>query len=143
MAGRRSSTDQIFEMLLKGSPSPNAVYSVSDVRDLAELHILAMENPAADGQRFLAHGEDMSMPEMARVLKDQYPDRKIRTAVVPDFMVHIMAKAQPAMKVLNTMVGMKYKLNSTKARNVLGWNPRPAEQTVLDTAEYMINNGII
>ncbi|MGI6118309.1 MAG: NAD-dependent epimerase/dehydratase family protein [Bilifractor sp.] len=143
MAGRRSSTDPIFEMLLKGTPSPNVVFSVSDVRDLAELHIMAMENPAADGQRFLAHGEDMTMPQMARILKAQYPDRKIKTSVVPDFMIHIMAKSQTAMKVLNTMVGMKYKLDSTKARKVLGWNPRPARETVLDTAAYMIMSKMV
>lgn len=139
MAGKRSSTDQIFEMLLNGTPSPNVVYSVSDVRDLAVLHILAMENPAADGQRFLAHGEDMAMPEMARILKAKYPDRKIKTSVVPDFIIHIMAKTQPAMKILNTMVGMKYKLDSTKARKILGWNPRPARETVLDAAEYVLS----
>jgi nucleoside-diphosphate-sugar epimerase len=143
MSGKRSSTDQIFEMLLKGTPSPNVVYSVSDVRDLAELHILAMENPAADGQRFLAHGEDMTMPEMARILKAQYPDRKIKTSVVPDFLVHIMARTNTAMKILNTMVGMKYRLDSSKARKVLGWNPRPARQTVLDSAKYMIINNIV
>ena len=143
MAGKRSSTDQIFEMLLKGTPSPNVVYSVSDVRDLAVLHILAMENPAADGQRFLAHGEDMTMPEMARILKAQYPERNIKTSTVPDFIVHIMAKFQISMKVLNTMVGMKYKLDSTKARKVLGWNPRPAKETVLDTADYMIKYKIV
>lgn len=143
MAGRRSSTDQIFEMLLKGTPSPRVIYSVSDVRDLADLHILALENPAADCQRFLAHGEDMSMPEMAKILKQQYPDRKVKTAVVPDFLVHILAKRQPAMKVLNTMVGMNYTLDSSKARRVLKWNPRPAGETVLDTAAYMVQNGIV
>jgi dihydroflavonol-4-reductase len=37
-------------MLMKGTPSPNVIYPVADVRDLAELHILAMENDAADGQ---------------------------------------------------------------------------------------------
>ncbi len=35
MAGKRSSTDQIFEMILKGTPSPNVVYGVVNVRDLA------------------------------------------------------------------------------------------------------------
>ncbi|MGI5988965.1 MAG: NAD-dependent epimerase/dehydratase family protein [Lachnospiraceae bacterium] len=143
MAGRRSSTDQIFEMLLKGTPSPNVLYNVSDVRDLAELHILAMENPAADGQRFLAHGEDMTMPQMARILKAQYPDRKVKTTVVPDFIVHIMARNNTAMKILNTMVGMNYTLDNTKARSVLHWNPRPARETVLDATDYLIKGGII
>ena len=142
MAGKRSSTDQIFEMLLKGTPSPNVLYNVSDVRDLADLHILAMEDHAADGQRFLAHGDDLSMPEMAKILKNRYPDRKIRTIVIPDFIVHLM-KRNTAMKILNTMVGMKYKLDNTKAKKILGWTPRPATETVIDTADYMINRGIL
>lgn len=53
MDKKRSSTDQVFEMLMKGTPSPNVIYPVGDVRDLAELHILAMENDAANGQRLL------------------------------------------------------------------------------------------
>jgi dihydroflavonol-4-reductase len=143
MAGRRSSTDQIFEMLLKGTPSPNVLYNVSDVRDLAELHILAMEDPAADGQRFLAHGEDMSMPEMARILKAQYPDGNVKTSVVPDLIVHIMARFSTSMKILNTMVGMRYTLDGSKARDTLGWEPRPAKETVLDASAYLVESGII
>ncbi|MEE8837009.1 MAG: hypothetical protein SOH80_08580 [Eubacteriales bacterium] len=107
MAGKRSSTDQIFEMLLKGTPSPNVIYPVGDVRDLADLHILAMENDAADGQRFIAESEEMTMPEMAKILKEAYPDRKISTTVIPDFVISIMAKFQVLMKVLNTMIGLK------------------------------------
>ena len=143
MAGKRSSTDQIFEMLLKRTPSPNVIYPVGDVRDLAELHILAMENDAADGQRFIAESEEMTMPEMARILKAAYPDRKLSTIVIPDFVISVMAKFQVPMKVLNTMVGLKYHRDSTKARKLLGWNPRPAKETVLDTAQYLIDNRIV
>lgn len=143
MAGKRSSTDQIFEMLLKGTPSPNVIYPVGDVRDLAELHILAMENDVADGQRFIAESEEMTMPEMARILKAAYPDRKVSTMVIPDFVISMMAKFQVPMKVLNTMVGLKYHRDSTKARKLLGWNPRPAKETVLDTAQYLIDNRIV
>lgn len=143
MAGKRSSTDQIFEMLLKGTPSPNVIYPVGDVRDLADLHILAMENDAADGQRFIAESEEMTMPEMAKILKEAYPDRKISTTVIPDFVISIMAKFRVLMKVLNTMIGLKYHRDNTKARKLLGWNPRPAKETVLDTAACLIENKIV
>jgi dihydroflavonol-4-reductase len=143
MGGKRSSTDQLFEMLLKGTPSPNVIYPVVDVRDLADLHILAMENDAADGQRFIAESEEMAMPEMARVLKEAYPERKISTAVIPDFVVSLMAKFQPTMKVLNTMIGLSYHRDRTKARKLLGWNPRPAKETVLDTARFLVENKIV
>ncbi|MGI6204660.1 MAG: NAD-dependent epimerase/dehydratase family protein [Anaerovoracaceae bacterium] len=140
MDGKRSSTDQIFEMLLKGTPSPNVVYPVGDVRDLAELHILAMNSDNADGQRFIAESDEMTMPEMARLLKKTYPDKNISTMVIPDFVISIMAKFHVPMKVLNTMIGLEYHRDNSKARRLLGWNPRPARETVLDTANYLIKN---
>lgn len=120
MAGNRSSTDLIFEMLLKGTPSPNAIYPAVDVRDLADLHILAMESAKADGQRFLAESEEITMPQMAKFLKAHYPGKKISTFVIPNFLISLMAKFNPPMKVMNTMIGLKYHRNNTKARKLLG-----------------------
>lgn len=143
MDGKRSSTDQIFEMLLKGTPSPNVIYPVADVRDLADLHVLAMEKTGADGQRFIAEAEEMTMPQMAKLLKEAYPDHKVSTMVIPYFVIGIMAKFQPPMKVLNTMIGLKYHRDNAKARRLLGWNPRSAKETVLDTARFLIDNKIV
>lgn len=143
MGGRSSSTDQIFTAILTGSPSPNVIYPVGDVRDLARLHILATESPKANGKRFIAESEEMTMPEMVRILKEAYPDRKVSTTVVPDFLIALMAHFQPAMKVLNTMIGLRYHRDSSRARTLLGWNPRPAKETVLDTAAYLVKNGLV
>ncbi len=143
MAGKRSSTDQIFEMLLKGTPSPKVIYPVVDVRDLADLHILAMESDQADGRRFIAESEEMTMPEMAQLLKEAYPDRKVSTMIIPGFVISVMAKFQVPMKVLNTMIGLKYHRTSNSARTLLNWNPRPAKETILDSAEFLISNHII
>lgn len=143
MAGKRSSTDSIFEMIFKGMPVPNVIYPVADVRDLADLHILAMEKNEADGQRFIAEAEEMTMPRMAKLLKETYPDYKVSTMVIPDFVIGIMAKFLPPMKVLNTMIGLKYHRDNTKARRLLGWNPRSAKETVLDTAGFLVKNKIV
>lgn len=143
MAKKRSSTEQIFEMLLKGTPSPNVIYPVVDVRDLAELHILAMESPAAERQRFIAEAEEMTMPSMAKLLKKTYPNKKVSTFIIPDCLIGIMAKFQPPMKVLNAMIGLKYHYDTSKARNVLGWKPRSAAETVIDTSQYLIDNELV
>ena len=68
---------------------------------------------------------------------------KVSTMVIPDFVIALMAKFQAPMKVLNTMIGLKYHRDATKARRLLGWQPRPAKQTVLDTAQYLIDNEIV
>ncbi|MGI6230573.1 MAG: NAD-dependent epimerase/dehydratase family protein [Tractidigestivibacter sp.] len=142
LGGRRSSTDQICEMLLKGMPIPRAVYPVVDVRDLAELHILAADKPEAAGQRFIAQSEEMTMPEMADVLRKRYPKRKVSRLVIPDAIVGFAARFSTPMKVLNTMVDLSYHRDGSKARRVLGWEPRPAAETVVDTAECLISMGI-
>ncbi|MGI6217135.1 MAG: NAD-dependent epimerase/dehydratase family protein [Coriobacteriales bacterium] len=143
LGGRRSSTDQICEMLLKGVPVPRAVYPVVDVRDLADLHILAADSPAAAGQRFIAQSEEMTMPEMAEVLKGRYPGRKVSHLVIPNAIIGIAARFNTPMKVLNTMVGLSYHRDGSKARRVFGWDPRPAADTITDTAECLIAMGIV
>lgn len=143
LGGRRSSTDQICEMLLKGVPVPRAVYPVVDVRDLADLHILAADSPEAAGQRFIAQSEEMTMPEMAEVLKGRYPGRKVSRLVIPDAVIGAAAHFNTPMKVLNTMVGLSYHRDGSKAREALGWSPRPAADTIVDTAECLIAMGIV
>ncbi|OOM81670.1 UDP-glucose 4-epimerase [Clostridium puniceum] len=145
MDKRNGSTDQIFQMLLKGTPSPKVIYPVVDVRDLVDLHILAMENPKANGQRFIAESEEMTMPQMAQVLRNNMGEhgKKVSTMIIPNFVVTIGAKFNPAMSVLLTMMNLKYHRTNKKAKTLLNWKPRPAKETVIDTAEYLIDNNLI
>lgn len=143
MGGRRGSTAGIFESLLRGNPSPRVIYPVVDVRDLADLHLLAMESNRANGQRFIAEAGEMTMPEIARLLKQHYPNYKISRLVIPNWLIGLLANWQPTMKVLNTMIGLNYHRSSKKARALLHWQPRPVEDTVLDSANYLIRNHLI
>lgn len=142
MGGRESSTDLLFTTLLRGTPSPKATFQVVDVRDLADLHIIAMESAQADGHRFIAQPDEITMPAMARLMKDSLGEagRKISTATIPDFVIRIGAMFVPAMRVMNTLVGMKHRHFVRKAQNTLGWKPRPIRETVLDTARYVISS---
>lgn len=145
MAGRRSSTDLLFSTILNGTPSPKATYNVVDVRDLADLHILAMTDERADGQRFLAQPGEITMPAMARLLKDHLGEagHKISTMTIPDFVIKIGARFNSALAVMNTLIGMKHHHDPTKAQRLLGWAPRPVEQTVIDAAEYTLDNNLV
>ena len=51
-----SSGFELLKRVLDGSMKavPNITLGIVDVRDVADLHIRAMTNPAAKGQRFLA-----------------------------------------------------------------------------------------
>ena len=44
--------------------------NIVDVRDVAQLHVLAMKTPEANGKRFIATADgQISMPEIAQLIK--------------------------------------------------------------------------
>src|SRR4029077_2734222 len=80
---------QLIQRLVEGSVPglPNVSYGVVDARDVADLHIPAMSNTAAKGERFIASGGDpMTIPEMALVLRTRLGDagKRVPTRRLPD-----------------------------------------------------------
>ncbi|MFJ9151628.1 NAD-dependent epimerase/dehydratase family protein [Streptomyces sp. NPDC102270] len=129
-------TDVIRRLLTREIPAvPNIGWNVVDVRDVAELHILAMTSPVAAGQRFLASGSFLWYRDIARMLRDKLPDEatKVPTRTMPDIIVKLLARVNPQMAMVRSELGRKRLVDSSKART-LGWQPRPTEQTIIDTA---------
>src|SRR6185312_3263078 len=66
---------------------PRLTFGVVDVRDVADLHLRAMTDPAATGERFLAvSGDFMSILDIANVLKARMgaAARRVPTRQIPD-----------------------------------------------------------
>ena len=125
---------------------PRLIFGIVDVRDVAALHIRAMTDPAAKGERFLAlTGDFMSMQEIAKILKARMgaAARRVPTNQLPDFLVRLAAMRDPAVQQILPELG-KYKNGSNeKARRLLGWAPRSREDAIVATAESMIALGLL
>ncbi|MFQ6395444.1 SDR family oxidoreductase [Nocardia sp. KC 131] len=124
--------------------SPRVGWSVVDVRDLAVAHRLAMEVPQAAG-RYICAGEHVWMAEMAAILAEEFGPRGFRvpTRSVPDLLVRAMALFDKSIRLTVPTLGRPERLSAEKARRELGWTMRPVRETVLDTAESMIDNGVV
>jgi nucleoside-diphosphate-sugar epimerase len=120
---------------------PRLSFGVVDVRDVAALHLNAMTHPAAKGERFLAvAGDFLSMLEIARVLRRRLgaAARRTPTRELPDWLVHVAALWDPAVKQILPELGKPKNATSAKARRLLGWEPRSSEEAILATAESLI-----
>lgn len=138
-----SSGFELLKKVMDGSMKriPNITLGIVDVRDVADLHILAMTNPAANGQRFLAlAGGILSLPEIARLLKDKSGAlaKNVSTKRIPDWVVRIAAFFNPAAKNLVPMLSRYREASNEKARTILGWKPRSNEEAILATADSLI-----
>jgi dihydroflavonol-4-reductase len=135
---------QAIERMLKGIPAvPKLGFSFIDVRDVADLHIRAMEAPEAGGQRFLAAGPFHWMSEIAAILRDRLgaAAAKVPRRTAPNFMVRGMAVFDPGIRSVVSDLGSQVNYSVEKAGSRLGWAPRPIEETVVDCAESLVQVG--
>lgn len=143
-----SSSTLMVKRLLNGIPGcPRLSFAIVDVRDVADLHIRAMTNPAANGERFIAvaeNGNAMSMLDMANLLRARLGDaaKRAPTRQLPDWLVRAAALFDPAMRGVLPMLGKVRHATSAKARRLLGWQPRSREDAIVATAESLIRFGM-
>jgi nucleoside-diphosphate-sugar epimerase len=105
-----------------------------------------MVSPDAAGQRFLATGEFVWMREMAQALKDGLGERgrSISTRQLPDVAVRFAARfLDPSLRPIVVSLGRRNRHSTEKARRVLGWQPRPASDTVVACAQSLIDHGVL
>jgi dihydroflavonol-4-reductase len=142
-----SASIEAIKKLLDGSvPAlPRFGFSFVDVRDIAQLHLLAMTAPAAAGQRFLGSADFYWMKDMAKVLKQGLGDkaRKVPSMTIPDFVVRLFAVFDPVVRGRLFELGKRRLVSSEKARRVLGWTTRPVSETILDTAKSLQAQGLV
>jgi nucleoside-diphosphate-sugar epimerase len=125
---------------------PRLFFGVIDVRDTADLHLRAMTDPAANGERFLAvSGDFMAISAIAATLKQRLgaTARRVQTRELPDWMVRAAALFDPAIKQVLPELGKVKNATSAKAQRVLGWTPRSREDAIVATAESLLQLGLL
>jgi nucleoside-diphosphate-sugar epimerase len=140
--GRLSTSLEIVRRLLaREVPGiPRLGSNAVDVRDLAVAHRLAMELPAAAGNRYICAGPHLWMSDMAAILGQKY---RVPRRPVPFWLVWLIGRFDPVVRSVLPDIGRSVEVSTGKARRELGWTMRPADETVLDTAASLIAHGFV
>jgi nucleoside-diphosphate-sugar epimerase len=138
----------LVKRLLDGSlpGCPDLWFGVVDVRDVADLHIRAMTDPAARGERFLAtSGDFVSVREIAGMLKDGLgaAARKVSTRRLPSWLVRMAGLFDLQVKGIMPELGKHKNASNEKARRLLGWAPSSPREAVLATARSLSELGLV
>ncbi len=128
---RARSSVQIVKAMLDGTMPVVRRQRVggADVRGVADLHIRAMAAPNAAGKRYLAlaDGPTISFLQVAQILRlrlgplaERVPTEEAPGPEPPRLVIH-----------------------NDRAKQELGWRPRSAETTIVDTAESLRDLGLL
>ena len=146
-SGDFSTSLEAIKKLLEGSVPglPNFGFGIVDVRDVADMHVRCLTAPDMAGERFICSGPFMTMSDIAKVLREGLGKqaRKVPTRRLPNWAVRIAALFDPMVRQVLGELGNRRESAPVHAREKLGWIPRPAEESILDTARSMIALGIV
>jgi dihydroflavonol-4-reductase len=126
----------LFKRIITGELKQmiHANINMSDVRDVAKIHVAALENKQASGQRILVTTENAySYAELTQVLNSN-GYKKVSTKVAPNFMVKLLANFSSEMKGMMPYVGKTYEGDIANTKKLFDWHPIAFEKMVLDTA---------
>jgi len=132
---------QAIQRLLTGMPAaPRLGFPFVDVRDVADLHIRALSDPAGGGERFIASDRFLWVSEVAAILRERLGDaaKKVPTRVAPNVLIRALALFDGSLRSVVSDLGQESWVSSEKARTTLGWTTRPVEDSIEDCARSLV-----
>lgn len=144
-----SASVEVVKRMLSGEIPmiPNVAFPIVDVRDVARLHVLALEVEAQiiRDERFAASTHTYSMADIAGVLRANLgaEARKVPTRLMPDMVLRLIGLFSRDIRQLAGEIGTRKQVSGQHAKDVLGWTTLPPEQTILETARSLIAQRIV
>lgn len=136
----------IVRDILRGSfpANPRFCFGVVDARDVAAAHLAAFQDPDAQGRHLLAAG-NLWMRDMAVMLDDAFRAYRIKTGTLPNFALRIAALFDKRMdsNVLADILDREPHYDGDHARSALGIRYRELDESVMDTARSMVEQGFV
>lgn len=145
-ADQGTSGELIRKLMVRDMPAcPEIGFAPVDVRDVALAHRLAMERPEAAGNRYICAGDHIWVQDIAKVLAEEFNPRgyRVPTGKLPYVAMWVIAWFDKAVNLALTFVGRKEIVSCAKAQRELGWSMRPVRESIIATAQTMIDQGIV
>jgi nucleoside-diphosphate-sugar epimerase len=121
--------------------APNVRFNISDVRDVVDVHLRALFQPEAAGQRFLAVEDgSRSLPELVTLIRRERPQfaPQLPKHTLPAWLIRAVSPFNKTAKEGALMLSISHQVSNQKARQ-LGWTPLATiDEAVLATVDSLV-----
>ena len=135
---------RVIERLLRGKDPllPNVGMSIVDVEDVARMHVRAITEPRTVGKRIIGAAGFMWLTEMARTLKDSYPQSRVALRTAPDLAIRLVGLFDRQIQSIVPLLSRRQELANARARELLDMDFIPAADSLRATARYIMERGL-
>lgn len=136
-----SSIEAIERIVGAKDPAVPAVgFPCVDVRDVATMHLRAAQRPETAGERIIASSRAMWILDIAEVIKEAFPERKVVTRPAPDWLIKIIGVFDKQVKAILPSLGRLDHVTNDKALRLLDMTFIDPAESVRSSAKYVIDN---
>ena len=136
---------EVIDRLMRGKDPmvPDIGFPSVDVRDIALMHIRAMQTPESIGKRFIGVDRTLRFVEIAELLKADHPTYKIPTRVAPNILIRLIGIFDKTIRGIIPMLGKPESASGARAQSILGMKFRDVRQAVRDSGDYLVDNKLL
>lgn len=141
--GNYGSSLGVVERIMKGKDPamPDLGFVAVDVRDVAEMHLRALQRPETAGKRYLATAGSLAMVDMGRMLKAAYPTRRIPTRKAPMLLLRILAVFDAQVRSILPVIGLHFRVSNARAVREMGIEFTTPKAALLASADWLAKHG--
>lgn len=137
---------EIIRMFLRGKypGAPRLSLPVVDVRDVARMHRLALENEAPSGGRYICAAESMWMIDIARALREGLgaAGRRAPSHVLPDWVVKLVALFDSTARQTIPDLSKQMQVDNSLTRRALPMTFIPGAEAAVAMAKSLVDLGL-
>ena len=133
---RRGSMEYMLMLINKELPvAPPLKHGVVDVRDVAKMHVAALENDESIGKRIILSENTYWVKELSAMLNKH--GHKAPTFTPPVFLVKFLANFDKTIRPVKPLLGVDVNFNTGLAKSILKYDPVPIDKTIKDTCDFL------
>ena len=117
---------------------PDLRVGIVDVKDVARMHVDAIKIDATKGERILASTGNLSLVDIAKIIKANNPNIKVITRRAPTWLLRLIAIFKKEQRPGLLLVGRPNLISNTKAKSLFTFNFIPPELSIVESAKFLI-----
>lgn len=135
---------KVIQRLLRAKDPmlPNFGFPTVDVRDIATMHLRALEMPETAGKRYIGGDEFLWFPQMAEALKEALPGRRIVTRKAPNAIVRFLSLFDKEIRTILPNLDREDRISADRARRDFGIDFIAARESVKAAGVYLAANNL-
>jgi nucleoside-diphosphate-sugar epimerase len=140
----RSSLSVVKDIMINAFRGcPNLGFGIVDVRDVVNALVDGVEQRITG--RYLLHSEWLWVREIAETLAEEFPERRICTNRLPDFLLYLAAVFDRRLTwgYLRRNLGRQDQLDNRRVQQKFGLELRSGRQSIIDAAHSLIDRGLL